>query len=127
MHSRDGFGPGPAQGPFDLGWAELAQIGLGPEKFGPNPSLRNGFGPGPAQGPINLGWAGPAQIGLGPEKSGSNPSLMHRILFTKRRRQTDHQSIWSVPTESILTIDVVGFYACHHRTILTHRVDKDHT
>ena len=32
LNIRDGFGPGPAQGPTDLGWA-------GPKNFGPNPSL----------------------------------------------------------------------------------------
>ena len=40
MHrSRDGFGPGPAQNPTDLGCAGPAQIGPGPKNFGPNPSL----------------------------------------------------------------------------------------
>ena len=37
--TRDGFGPGPALGPINLGWAGPAQIGLGPENFDPNPPL----------------------------------------------------------------------------------------
>ena len=60
--NRDGFGPGPAQGPTDLGWAGPAQTGPGPKNFGPNPSIKElvwiwpspwpklfGAGPGPAQ------------------------------------------------------------------------------
>ena len=35
----NGFGFGPAQGPTSLGWAGPAQISLGPENVGPNPSL----------------------------------------------------------------------------------------
>ena len=42
-----GMGLGLAQPKAPSIWAGPAQIGLGPEKFESNPSLRNGFGPGP--------------------------------------------------------------------------------
>ena len=74
-YDENGFGFGPGQGPANFGWAGPAQIALGPENFGPNPSLLNGFGFGPGQGPTNFGWAGPAQIALGPDNFGPNPSL----------------------------------------------------
>ena len=59
--TRDGFGPGLAQGPTDLGWAGPAQIGLGPENFGPNPSIREWvwIWPSPRPNQFGLGRAGP--------------------------------------------------------------------
>ena len=72
---REGFGPGPAQAPTNLGWAGLAQIGFGPENFGPKSSLilKYGFGFGSAQGPINLGST---ELSFGPVNFGPNPSLV---------------------------------------------------
>ena len=75
FESRDGFGPGPAQGPIDFGWAGPAQIGLGPKRNGPNPSLRNGLESGPALGQTIWSGPGQAQTGLGSQKFGPNPSL----------------------------------------------------
>ena len=61
LKSRDWFGPGPAQGPTDLGWARPAQIGLGPKDFGPNPSIKEWvwIWPSPRPNQFGLGRAGP--------------------------------------------------------------------
>ena len=57
--NMDGFGPGPAQGPTDLGWAGPAQIGPGPKNFGPNPSTKGWvwIWPSPRPNEFGLGRA----------------------------------------------------------------------